>query len=209
MIFTPMIKDEFVNALCNYTTDKNRVDTLWAEVEMKYSKPERHYHNLVHLNNLTEELLPFKERFTSWNSIVFAIAYHDIVYNTLKNNNEEKSADLAAKRLSAITYPEKLILHCMQLILATKNHRAGSEETNLFTDADLSILGTDRESYKVYAGQIRLEYSMYPDFIYNPGRKKVLIHFLEMNRIYKTPEFEDKYESAARINLQDELSALL
>ncbi|MBA4053392.1 MAG: hypothetical protein C0490_01645 [Marivirga sp.] len=203
-----MIKDEFLTALRNYTTRKDFIHSLWTEVETKYSEPGRHYHNLAHLNSVTRELLPFKKRFTDWNTITFAIAYHDIVYHTLKNNNEEKSAGVAMKRLSALACPEKLISDCKELILATKKHQVGDEGTNLFTDADLSILGSDPETYKTYCRQIRREYSLYPDFVYNPGRKKVLIHFLEMSTIFKSPEFGDKYESSARINLQEELRSL-
>jgi hypothetical protein len=34
-----------------------------------------------------------------------------------------------------------------------------------------------------------LEYSIYPAFIYNPERKKVLNHFLLMDRIFKPAFF--------------------
>lgn len=143
-----MIKGEFLKSLKNYTTDDGQILTLWSEVEKNYSKPNRLYHNLTHLDSLTKELNPFKDRFTSWDTIVFAIAYHDIVYNTLKSNNEGKSADLAIKRLVTLSFPEKLITRCKQLILATKKHEVSDEEINLFTDADLSMLGSDSETYK-------------------------------------------------------------
>lgn len=203
-----MIKNEFIDALRNYTADANSVGSLWHEIEMKYSSHGRYYHNLAHLNSITTELLPFKKRFTNWATIVFAITYHDIIYNTLKNNNEEKSAAFAVNRLSEMKYSEEQINFCRQLILATKTHQAGNKEMNLFTDADLSILGADQETYRVYTTQIRDEYSIYPDFVYNPGRKKVLHHFLEMTSIYKSPEFAEKYEATARINMQEELNSL-
>jgi predicted metal-dependent HD superfamily phosphohydrolase len=203
-----MIKEEFLEAVYHYTTDGIRTDSLWKEVEMKYSSPGRHYHTLGHLDSLTRELCTFKERFSNWDAIVFAIAYHDIVYNTLKNNNEEKSAEFSVKRLSSIACPDGLISLSKQLILATKTHAAESIEVNMFTDADLSILGSDNDTYKLYAAQIRMEYAMYPDFMYNSGRKKVLIHFLQMSTIYKSPEFAAKYEARARINLKEELETL-
>jgi predicted metal-dependent HD superfamily phosphohydrolase len=39
-------------------------------------------------------------------------------------------------------------------------------------DADLSILGKDLDTYLAYTKMIRKEYSIYPDFLYKPGRKK-------------------------------------
>jgi predicted metal-dependent HD superfamily phosphohydrolase len=44
--------------------------------------------------------------------------------------------------------------------------------------------------------------------MYNPGRKKVLTHFLKMDNIYKTNEFSDRYEQNAKTNMQAELNSL-
>ena len=79
---------------------------------------------------------------------------------------------------------------------------------NLFTDADFSILGAHWETYSIYSQNVRKEYSIYPDLVYNPGRKKVLKHFLEMTRIYKTDYFYSKLEELAKCNLLGELDTL-
>jgi predicted metal-dependent HD superfamily phosphohydrolase len=203
-----MIKQEFLDSLKHYSADDTQHLKMWSEAEKNYSRSDRHYHNITHLNTLLSELKPFEKKFSSWDIIVFAIVYHDIIYNTLKNNNEERSAALAVKRLSGISSPQNLIASCERMILATKKHEPADFETNLFTDADLSILGSDAETYKVYAAQIRREYSIYPDLIYYPGRKKVLARFLSMDRIYKSEEFSARYEQSARVNLQAELDLL-
>lgn len=202
-----MIKEEFLECLKKYTSD-NEQRTMWNEVEKNYSKSDRHYHNLAHLNSMLTELKPYKDKFDNWDTIIFAITYHDLIYNSLRSNNEERSAKIAINRLTDISFPEKLITLCGQLILATKKHEPSDPVTNLFTDADLSILGSDSETYKEYSKQIRREYSIYPDIIYNPGRKKVLTHFLKMENIYKTKEFSDRYELNAKINIQTELNSL-
>lgn len=62
--------------------------------------------------------------------------------------------------------------------------------------------------YSQYTKQVRQEYSIYSDVIYNAGRKKVLNHFLTMNRIFKTPYFFDKLEKQAKENLFKELESL-
>jgi len=69
-------------------------------------------------------------------------------------------------------------------------------------------LGQPSDVYEQYCGQIRKEYSIYPDIVYKPGRKKVLIHFLNMEKIFKTSFFYDKYELQARANLESELKRL-
>lgn len=189
-------------------TSAGRADHLWSEVEAAYQKPSRHYHTLGHLEHVLQELVPYTHRFPNWSTVVFAIAYHDIIYNPLKGDNEEKSSALAVKRLTEINVPRAACDDCSRLILATKKHEAADDITNLFTDADLSILGTQPDRYKRYAEEVRKEYRMFPDFLYNPGRKKVLHHFLDMPRIFKTAEFYNLYEVQARKNLQAELDAL-
>jgi len=77
--------------------------------------------------------------------------------------------------------------------------------TNILLDLDLSILGKDPQYYLEYAAAVRKEYSIYPDFMYRRGRKKVLKKMLEQECIFKTDLFKEKYESQARKNLQSEL----
>jgi predicted metal-dependent HD superfamily phosphohydrolase len=55
---------------------------------------------------------------------------------------------------------------------------------------------------------VRREYSIYPDLLYKPGRKKVLQHFLNMEHIFKTIHFYTLYEQNARNNLNREIAEL-
>ena len=197
-----------MNAVSNYSSDVEVAASMWDEIKSAYSHRKRFYHNLDHLEHLLEILTPFKDQFRNWNAVIFAIAYHDVVYNVLKPDNEERSARLATKRLGEISFPSEMIEFCNELILATKNHLEADREINLFTDADLSILGADKRSYAEYAENIREEYSVFPALVYNHGRKKVLMHFLQMSRTFKTKEFYDRYEEQARNNLEMELLSL-
>lgn len=202
-----MLKDVFYNLLGEYTSDNTVITSCWEEIEKSYGNKKRHYHNLLHLENLFAELIRHKDQIAQWNVTLFALFYHDVVYNTLKQDNEERSAVLAAKRLSALNVPPKEIELCVEMINATKGHDfSANADVNLFTDADLSILGKDWEVYKIYFENIRKEYAIYPDLIYKPGRKKVLQHFLAMKSIFKTEAFYGKYEKAARENLERELN---
>ncbi len=182
---------------------------IWKELNSSYSDSKRKYHNLAHLDNLYKELLPVKNAINDWNILLFSIAYHDIVYNVLKNDNEEKSAAKAVSRLKQLNIPPDKIESCRLQILATKVHsKSDSSDTDYFTDADLSVLGYDPDAYLKYTSQIRKEYRYYPDLIYKPGRKKVLNHFLAMSRIYKTDHFYSLYEEKARMNIAHEFEIL-
>ena len=199
-----MFKREFENLVTNPEVGSR----LIAEIRLAYSHRSRHYHTLTHLDQLATELKPFQDQFRCWDTIVFAIAYHDFVYKATARDNEEQSARVAEARLTEIDFPVLEIARCMEFILATKKHESVNREIDLFTDADLAILGATPERYQQYTTEIRKEYSIYPDLLYKPGRKKVLQHFLKMKRIYKTDEFFERYERAARRNLELELGSL-
>ncbi len=103
----------------------------------------------------------------------------------------------------------EMILQCEEQIRATKKHILSiSSDTNYFIDADLSVLGQSWEVYADYFQNIRKEYAVYPDLVYNPGRKQVLNHFLSMERIYKSDYFYQKFEFQAKENLKAELALL-
>ncbi len=205
----PVLSQAFSKAAFEYTNDQLLVDQLWAEIETAYSSKSRYYHNLTHLIHLLNTLTEVHNRLQDFSIIVFSIAYHDIVYNTLKFNNEEKSASIAQKRMTSLGCPSQKIEQCAEQILATKHHQPSSNsDTNYFNDADLSILGATDDIYLDYCKNIRKEYSLYPDFVYKSGRKKVIEHFLEMDKIFKTDEFSNRYENQARKNLFLELKNL-
>lgn len=204
-----MLKETFIELLTKFTDDISLTNKFWTEIEENYSDKKRYYHTLTHLDNLQNQLCKVKDKIINWESILFTLYYHDIVYNALKSDNEEKSAELAELRMKQINVPTEIIENCKSQILATKKHEDNSDfDTNYFIDADLSILGQDSETYKGYFQNVRKEYSIYPDIIYNYGRKKVLKHFLEMDRIYKTEYFYKKFENSAKENLLKELNTL-
>ncbi len=200
------LKKLYISLCQNYSSDLALADDLWKEIENNYSSPARHYHSLTHLNHLLGELSTVRADLNNWDCILFTLFYHDVIYNPLQKNNEAASAEFAKKDLQLLSVPEALINRCISQILATKSHEPSTDmDTNYFLDADLSILGAGCEAYIQYTKQIRQEYTIYPDFLYKPGRKKVLQHFLDMDRIFKTPQFYDRLEINARDNMKAEI----
>ena len=205
----PMFEYIFQSELSNITSNHNQVEELWEEIKSSYSKPARNYHNISHLDSLVSELLPIRERISDWLTVVFSIAYHDIIYNPLKGDNEEKSAIICQDRLSKLSISVTQIDKCFNQIIATKAHTLSvDQDTNFFTDADLSILAAAPDVYLNYTNMIRKEYKIFPDFVYRPGRIKVLQSFLNMQYIFKTEYFRDKYETQAIDNIKNEVKRL-
>ncbi|MCW3083545.1 MAG: hypothetical protein JWP12_911 [Bacteroidetes bacterium] len=204
-----MLQQTFITLAQRYSSDDHLINALWEEIEKNYSGKKRHYHTLAHLDNLISQLNEVKAQIRDWDTVLFSVFYHDVIYSASAKDNEEKSAALAEKRLTSLSFPADKIKNCTAQILATKAHtQSNDNDINLFTDADLSVLGQSREVYTDYFKNVRKEYSIYPDFLYNPGRKKVVQHFLNMERIFKTDFFFYKMETQARENLAYELKVL-
>ena len=203
------LKDNFVKLVSRYTQNSLLINELWNEIEQHYTEPTRHYHNLIHIAAVYSKLSAIKGLLVDWDTVQFSVFYHDIFYNTNKNDNELNSALLAKNNLQKLAIEDSKIVTVFNQILATQSHQNNSDiDTNYFTDADLSILGESWENYQVYSKQIRAEYIQYADDVYIRGRLKVLHHFLEMERIFKTPDFYNFYELKAKQNLENEIKLL-
>ena len=204
-----MLTDTFLQLVNKYAKNNELATNLWLEIFTKYSEPKRHYHTSEHLEAIIKELTQVKDKINDWDTTLLAVFYHDIVYKASSNTNEGDSAKLAMTKLTEIGYPAPKIAHCANMIRATKLHEpADDNDTNYLIDADLAILGAAPYEYQKYTEQIREEYAIYPDFMFNAGRKKALQHFLQMESIYKTEHFKNKYENQARTNLNNELTEL-
>jgi predicted metal-dependent HD superfamily phosphohydrolase len=204
-----VLKETFTGTVAKYTKDSSLIEGLWTELVCLYTSANRYYHTLKHLEHLLSEIIPVQNDLTDIDAVMFALCYHDAIYDVRKSDNEEASARLASERLKTIGVPAKRIALCQQHINATSSHLVNdTADTDFFTDADLSILGQNEQVYRTYADQIRQEYSIYPDAVYIAGRKKVLEHFLGMTTIFKTGHFQRKYENRARQNLKTELGSL-
>ena len=204
-----ILKETFTELLRKYTSNDALVGELWREIERCYTGKHRYYHSLTHLRHLLGQLVEARALIQDWETILFSLYYHDVVYRPVKSNNEEKSAELAKQRMQQAGVPASIIARCQAQILATKSHQSSAaSDTNYFTDADLSVLGHPWEQYTHYYQGVRKEYAVYPNVVYNAGRRKVLKHFLAMDSLFKTDFFRDQYEAQARLNLKSELALL-
>ncbi len=202
-----MLKETFLKLMSKYTNQEDYIFYCWDEIFKSYSSESRHYHNLIHINNMISELDHVISEVKEKDSLLFSIYYHDIIYNTSNSDNEYKSAMLFKKRIARTDF--QYIEKCMKQIEQTSEHKLSEDnDINILLDLDLSILGKNRLDYQEYCQNIRKEYNMYSDLEYRNGRKKVLIRLLDLSSIYKTDYFSSKYEKNARINLALELKSL-
>ncbi|WP_298393456.1 hypothetical protein [Flavobacterium sp.] len=201
------LQERFKKVLLNIGFETSKIDYLWTDLEKVYSAKSRYYHNLTHLEEMISLFDSHCAQLQFPNEVLYSIFYHDYVYKVTRKDNELKSAVHAVEILPLDTTLNKQLV--FNMIVATQHHQHNAiEDINWLIDFDLKILSKDWENYKTYCQQIRKEYKIYPNLLYNPGRKKALQHFIENPSIYQTEVFRNQYEAIARANIQAELNLL-
>jgi predicted metal-dependent HD superfamily phosphohydrolase len=201
------LREKFVNVCLEIGFEASKIDAFWEDLVKVYSGKSRQYHNLTHLEEMIEQYERYHSQLTFPIEVLYSIFYHDYIYKATSKENELKSAEFAISILPANAKINKDLV--FEMIVATKLHEHNSvEDINWLIDFDLKILSKEWKAYEVYFKQIRKEYKIYPDMLYNPGRKKALQHFLENEFIFQTETFRTKYEKQARENIQREISQL-
>lgn len=178
-------------------------ESAFLQLIAAYFSPDRHYHTVNHLHHVLctiEQLDP-----THSLTVNLAAWFHDAVYNTRAQDNEEKSAELAEEILQSLQIDSETIAQVCRLILSTKTHQAFDSESEILLDADLAILSADPIRYQSYAAAIRQEYAWVTEKDYRTGRSRILETFLQRDRIYYSPTLQ---EETARENLRSELRRL-
>ncbi|MEM9528425.1 MAG: hypothetical protein AAGA31_17565 [Bacteroidota bacterium] len=185
--------------------------SAWPSIASAYTG--RAYHNLDHLREMLGHLQAIPPDFAPAAAPLFGMAliYHDIVYRAGRKDNEAKSADRLEMDLIALGRSKTEANFCRSLIMATKSHQPSQKNQTAeawLIDYDLAVLARDAAGYDLYVAGIRREFRRYPNFLYRPGRRKALQHFLERDWIYQTPVFRQRFEEIARTNIQRELAGL-
>ncbi len=182
---------------------------VWEALEQLYTEPGRHYHGLAHIRHCLQEAYSVQPPFDDTRPIKAAIFFHDAIYDPTRHDNEEQSADLAARYLREMDFPSDFIDRVRALILDTRH---AAPPTTIYgqylADIDLSILGQSPETFDAYERAIRLEYAHVPDAAFRAGRAAILRNFLNRPTIYHTEHFRQRYEAKARENLERSLQSL-
>jgi predicted metal-dependent HD superfamily phosphohydrolase len=200
----------------------DRWNTLWKRIGAEgdnpkriydrligmYSEPHRHYHNFVHiahsLRQFDEEGL--RTLASDPDAIETATWFHDAVYDTHAEDNEEKSAELAYHTLKSLGLPHCFANKVSDLIRATKHADVPEDfDAKLMVDLDLSAIAKDM--FPETRRYIRDEYSWVPEDEF--GAKRAAFFEVFLNRgVFTSNVFKQKYEARAMDNVEKEIAEL-
>jgi predicted metal-dependent HD superfamily phosphohydrolase len=181
----------------------------YEELIATYSDSDRFYHTLKHIEECFVNFDPAYQLALYPAEIEIAIWFHDAVYDTRRNDNEEKSASWADNVIQQSSLPTEVAARIRNLVLTTKhNSSPDTGDASLFVDVDLSILGASLKRFDEYEQQIRQEYIWVPKTEFRQRRAELLREFLAREHVYSTEFFQDRFETMARTNLTRSLLKL-
>ena len=183
---------------------------LFRDIVREYTDPLRVYHNERHLLELFDRFDEAERYLKNPSAVVAAIFFHDVVYDTRRRDNEERSVEWFDARASQAGRGPAFYAATRAGILSSKTHTPNPEfpDTAYFIDMDLSILGASPERYIEYAATIREEFRWVEAERYREGRAEVLATFLARDTLYCSPWGVSRFQDSARRNIAAELRTL-
>ena len=187
--------------------------SILADLRKRHDEPQRHYHDWSHIEALLNHMESALDRLSDRDAVLYAILFHDAVYDPKASDNEARSAALLLDIAPPI--PERSLRTAHRMIEATAGHclpedldNEAKQDCAHFLDMDLGILGAPPGRFDIYEEQIRREYAHVADDAFRTGRAKVLRHFAQRERLYFTPWGQERFERQARANLARSLAKL-
>ena len=180
------------------------------ELVAAYSDPSRGYHDTRHLTEVLDRLDELASNGAAYDAtpVLLAAWFHDAVYDG-ERDAEERSAAWAEHALAAVA-PAPVVTEVARLVRLTETHAPDDADANgcALSDADLGILAAQRERYDDYVAAVRREYAHLEDEVFDAGRADVLRTLAAKPHLFHTAYARDRWEAAARANLDRELAAL-
>ncbi|MEH2194037.1 MAG: hypothetical protein V7K98_15565 [Nostoc sp.] len=209
--FMDILFSNWQHTLKPFGVDQIAAEKAFNSLVVAYSTPDRYYHTLKHIHHVLSTIQILQGYTNNLAAVQLAAWFHDVVYDTKAQDNEERSADYAFEFLRNLGIPENTISIVTHLIMNTKDHQAAVNDydSQVLLDADLAILAANSVDYLEYAHAIRQEYGWVADKDYITGRQQVLERFLQRSHIYFTPLMSEFAEPCARGNIQAEIKSLL
>lgn len=186
-----------------------RLAELRASLLSRYREPQRHYHTVQHLDECFERWPEIRDHAAHPAEVALALWFHDAIYDTRRSDNEALSATLARESALDLGVAEDAAQRIADLVLFTRHAiEPQGTDAEALVDVDLSILGAPSARFDEYERQVRREYAWVAEETFRKRRAEVLEQFLGRRHIYSTAVFRERYEPAARANLERSLRAL-
>jgi len=143
--------------------DSPTLRRLYADVRGRYSEPHRHYHTDRHLAECFENVRAIIALAEHPAEVNVGLWFHDVIYDTRRHDNEERSADWARTAAQELGASAESAQRIYDLVMFTRHAAAPvGIDAEVLVDANLSILGARPARFQEYETQVRSEYAWVP-----------------------------------------------
>jgi predicted metal-dependent HD superfamily phosphohydrolase len=188
--------------VAEHLTEELREDLL-----ARWSETHRKHHTVTHLHEMLDAIGLLADAGIEFDreAVELAAWFHDAIYEIGRDDNEDRSAELARELLASSPVRDEVA----RLVLVTKMHKVADDDVNaaVLSDADLSVLGSEALRYRAYATAVREEFADVPDDVFKPARAQVLKALLD-GPIFHTEPGRQRWEERARRNITEEIAEL-
>ena len=182
-------------------------EELREDLLARWSEAHRKHHTVSHLHEMLDAIGVLADAGLEFDreAVELAAWFHDAIYEIGRDDNEDRSAELALELLASSPIRDEVA----RLVRVTKTHTVATDDINgaVLSDADLSVLGSEPLRYRAYAGAVREEYADVPDGVFKPARAQVLSALLD-GRLFHTAAARERWEERARRNIAEEIAEL-
>ena len=182
---------------------------VFDELIRAYSSPGRFYHNLIHIQDCLSLFDGARFLASHPEEVELTIWFHDALYDTRRNDNEQRSAEWAGSVICQAGLSTEIAERVSYSILATRHDMELTDtDAQLMVDVDLSILGREEDVFWIYEENIRKEYAWVPESQFRQKRVEILRGFLDRQHIYYHEKYREMFEETARLNLRHAIARL-
>lgn len=205
-----VMAEQWMRLMAHYQVDDEASRLMYSKIDEAYGGEGRYYHNMTHIENVLDSISELRSLANDYHAIQLAVWFHDIVYETERQDNEARSASYGYEALIELGIDEVIAARVRDLILVTADHRApdGDMDAKILIDADLAPLAADQALFAIQSEDIRKEAAGMPVEAFIDSRRRFLNGMLDRERIYLTPQFHNSLEEKARENIKGSLAAL-
>ena len=208
------IEAAWVHAVVSSGGARDAAAASAVDLVRRYDEPHRRYHTGVHVAAVLRDGAVLAAALgldrADRSAVVLAACAHDVVYDARPGDDERASAQWASAALAAAGVAPSVVERVAGLVLATLAHDADPTDAAALAllDADLAILASPPARYDAYVRAVRGEYAAVDDEQWRFGRSAVLAGLLGRPALFLSGPGRDRWESAARANVEAELAQL-
>ncbi len=183
-------------------------EDVYRELEGHYYHPDRHYHDLRHIQACLKHFDVISDQLTQPDAVEMALWFHDVIYDPGADDNEQRSAELFLQCAQGDVDNSFLkVVH--DLVMMTIHPSEPQSVDEQFTvDIDLASFGLPWQEFIRLGELVRSEFPHVSDQDF----ESIQLQFFEILAgqpyFFFTEFFRSRYEAAAQSNLRRRIAQL-